>query len=281
MNISAADAARFRPFSQRFDWAAYSLGFALSGFFDGILLHQVLQWHHLLSGLRTGVFADLRVQVMADGLFHAGMYAIAVVGLWQLYRARSHLARPGANRRFIANFWIGFGVWHVLDALLSHWLIGIHRIRMDVAHPLPWDVAWLVLFGVVPLVIGLRLRRRGGSGTASGPGGNAIAMLVVALAFAAGALNAYPVRANASANTTAIVLRPGASAADLLAALDGTAARILWVDPQGAVWVIAAADPPSRLTLYRHGAMYVSGTFSPAGCSAWLRPGGRSSDQPL
>src|SRR5690606_22595817 len=104
------------------------------------------QWHHLLSGLRTGAFADLRVQVMADGLFHAGMYAIAVVGLWQLYRARSHLARPGANRRFIANFWIGFGVWHVLDALLSHWLIGIHRIRMDVAHPLPWDVAWLVLF---------------------------------------------------------------------------------------------------------------------------------------
>src|SRR5690606_18965301 len=25
------------------------LGFALGGFFDGILLHQILQWHHLLS----------------------------------------------------------------------------------------------------------------------------------------------------------------------------------------------------------------------------------------
>lgn len=29
-------------------WAAV-LGFALSGFFDGVLLHQILQWHHLLS----------------------------------------------------------------------------------------------------------------------------------------------------------------------------------------------------------------------------------------
>ncbi|HZF78582.1 MAG TPA: DUF2243 domain-containing protein, partial [Rubrivivax sp.] len=31
--------------------AAWMLGIAFSGFFDGILLHQVLQWHHLLSGL--------------------------------------------------------------------------------------------------------------------------------------------------------------------------------------------------------------------------------------
>jgi uncharacterized membrane protein len=29
------------------------LGFALGGFFDGILLHQILQWHHLLSS-RSG-----------------------------------------------------------------------------------------------------------------------------------------------------------------------------------------------------------------------------------
>jgi uncharacterized membrane protein len=32
-------------------WAA-ALGFALGGFFDGILLHQILQWHHLLSLVR-------------------------------------------------------------------------------------------------------------------------------------------------------------------------------------------------------------------------------------
>ena len=53
------------------------LGFALSGFFDGILLHQILQWHHLLSA--TG--GDLAFQVAADGWFHVGMYAIAVAGL--------------------------------------------------------------------------------------------------------------------------------------------------------------------------------------------------------
>lgn len=40
-----------RPFSGEFRWAGYMLGFGLGGFFDGILLHQLLQWHHLLSGL--------------------------------------------------------------------------------------------------------------------------------------------------------------------------------------------------------------------------------------
>jgi len=59
----------------------------------------------------------------------------------------------------------------VLDALLSHWLIGIHRIRMDVAYPLPCDVAWGILFGVAPLAIGLRLRRRDDRETALVPGG--------------------------------------------------------------------------------------------------------------
>jgi hypothetical protein len=34
-------------FSRAFIWSALALGFSIGGFFDGILLHQVLQWHHL------------------------------------------------------------------------------------------------------------------------------------------------------------------------------------------------------------------------------------------
>ncbi|TIN47498.1 MAG: DUF2243 domain-containing protein, partial [Mesorhizobium sp.] len=39
------------------------LGFALGGFFDGIVLHQILQWHHLLSGLADPAGSDLRFQI--------------------------------------------------------------------------------------------------------------------------------------------------------------------------------------------------------------------------
>jgi len=69
------------------------LGFALGGFFDGILLHQILQWHHLLSAIDPD---DARMQVTADGLFHALMYVLALAGLGQLWRIARHARVPTA-----------------------------------------------------------------------------------------------------------------------------------------------------------------------------------------
>src|SRR5215207_8294739 len=145
--------------------AAFWLGFALSGFFDGILLHQILQWHHLLSGVgrQGGIFADLRVQMLADGYFHLLMYVIAASGLWLLWRARASLNSEGSARVLLAWLLIGFGIWHFADAVASHWIAQIHRIRMDVENPLVWDVGWLVAFGVAPLAAGLILRARRGA----------------------------------------------------------------------------------------------------------------------
>src|SRR5690606_21137443 len=96
-------------------WGGYLLGFGMGGFFDGILLHQVLQWHHLLSAYQAGPLGDLRVQVMADGIFHVLMYVVAMAGLWGLYRARR--AGPPTRRRLLAAFLVGFGIWHVVDAV--------------------------------------------------------------------------------------------------------------------------------------------------------------------
>lgn len=129
------------------------LGFSLGGFFDGIVLHQVLQWHHLLSGVEA--LRDLRFQLLADGLFHALMYLLAAVGLALLWRGRAGLAMAGDPRRLLGWACLGFASWHVLDALLSHWLLGIHRIRMDVAQPLAWDLGWLAVFGLAPAALGL------------------------------------------------------------------------------------------------------------------------------
>jgi len=261
------------PFSRRFDRGAYLLGFGASGFFDGILLHQVLQWHHLLSALPRSGAGDLRFQVMADGWFHAVMYLIALAGSWLLLRARPELGAAGAVRRLFSGFWIGLGVWHVLDAVLSHWMTGIHRIRMDSPHPLAWDLAWVIVFGVLPLLAGWRMRRGNGPPAASsGIGGKGAAMLLVAANTAGAGFNLFPLRAPGP-DTVVVALRPGVPAAALLAALDGTEARILWADRSGGVWVLADAAAGTRFGLYRHGAMYVSATLAPAGCSAWVRDG--------
>ncbi|WP_376097658.1 DUF2243 domain-containing protein [Roseomonas sp. CCTCC AB2023176] len=68
------------------------IGFALGGFFDGILLHQVLQWHHFLSLVQGAALRQIGNQILADGLFHVAVYAIAAVGLVLLWRARGGFA---------------------------------------------------------------------------------------------------------------------------------------------------------------------------------------------
>src|SRR3712207_4869647 len=71
------------------------LGVGLGGFVDGIVLHQVLQWHHMLTSTdsdRIGLpfypadtVAGLRVNTFWDGLFHAVTWVAVVVGLGVLY----------------------------------------------------------------------------------------------------------------------------------------------------------------------------------------------------
>jgi uncharacterized membrane protein len=129
------------------------LGFGLGGFFDGIILHQVLQWHHLLSLWSED--GTLEWHVLWDGLFHVLMYGIVAVALWGLWRR-------GVPRglRFLAAFLLGYGVWNLVDLVVFHWLLEVHHIRVDAARPVLWDLGWFVAFGLVPLAVGWAMLRR-------------------------------------------------------------------------------------------------------------------------
>ena len=250
----------------RLDRAGYLLGFALGGFFDGILLHQILQWHHLLSALEGEAFRDIRVQILADGLFHMLMYVVAAAGLWLLWRARS--ASQSAGRRLVAAVLIGFGAWHLADALLAHWLTGIHRIRMDSANPLLWDLAWLALFGLVPLAVGFHLRRKVPPGGAQH--GTAAAALLALAVVGAGAAAARP---PAGIDQVMVYFGPGAGADRALQAAAALDARVVWSDRSGELWAFALADPRDAAAFYPHGAWFVGSTLFPAACLSFARAG--------
>jgi uncharacterized membrane protein len=56
--------------------AGILFGLGLGGFFDGIILHQVLQWHHMLTsaGFPADSVRNLEINVMWDGIFHMSTY---------------------------------------------------------------------------------------------------------------------------------------------------------------------------------------------------------------
>lgn len=259
-------ARRSKTLSAPFRWAGLLLGFALGGFFDGILLHQVLQWHHLFSAVQAAPLQDMRMQLLADGLFHVLMYAVALVGLYLLWKARHEYGQPRADRVLWANVLLGFGGWHILDSVVSHWLLGIHRIKMDSPDPMFWDLLWFGLFGVLFVVLGLVVRRRGGNGS---PGARSSATALTLAALAAGLTAAWP---PAPSDTLLVLFQPGTPATRAFAAFDVIDARVMWVDGSGELWAVKVPAVGRGRELYRHGAWLVSNSTVALGCFSWTRP---------
>jgi uncharacterized membrane protein len=238
------------------------LGFALGGFFDGILLHQILQWHHLLSLVR-GV-DTLREQVLWDGYFHALMYVVAAMGLWGLWRVRRQ-ADERWGRALAGALLVGFGLWHITDSILSHWLLGIHRIKPDSPDPLTWDLVWFTIFGLLPSFAGWMIVRRPRHGTGR-PGAS---LMVMAAGLLTTGLAVWSLQPSQDQQFTTIVFAPWVRPAEAINAVVANDGRLLWTDQDLAVMVVDV-PPENRLQFYGQGALLISGSGLPNGCFNWL-----------
>lgn len=57
------------------------LGFGMGGFLDGILLHQILQWHQMISNILPPVdVVSKSVNMFWDGIFHAFTWIMTGIG---------------------------------------------------------------------------------------------------------------------------------------------------------------------------------------------------------
>ena len=258
MNAVRQSDASAIPHLRSLAWAGFLLGFALSGFFDGILLHQVLQWHHLLSLVPGEPYRDIKVQILADGLFHVLMYVVAAIGLWKLWKVRA--AVPSGDRILLASAAFGFGIWNVIDATLFHWVLELHHIRLD-TNPLLWDLLWFVVFGLAFVALAWWLWR--GTDTL---GGTAGARALVLAVLVGGPVAALPPQ---DVDTVMVFFKPGTTPAQVFAGIDAVDGRILWAAPKGDVWALDVRDQAKTALLYRHGAYLVSNSRLAIGCVAW------------
>lgn len=96
-------------------------GLGLGGLFDGIVLHQVLQWHHMVSSwYPPTTLENLRLNTLWDGIFHSTTYVFVVLALYAFWKA--------AHRRHI--YWSGKLMW---GALLLGW--GLFNVVEGPARP--------------------------------------------------------------------------------------------------------------------------------------------------
>jgi len=138
-------------------------GLGLGGFVDGIVLHQILQWHHMVSHVErypVTTVAGLEVNTLADGFFHLVTWICVLLGSMTTISAwRQGRLAPSWSFHF-GLVLFGWGVFNVVEGLIDHQILGVHHVRDDLGAPLSWDVGFLAL-GALQIVLGWALHKRG------------------------------------------------------------------------------------------------------------------------
>jgi uncharacterized membrane protein len=146
----------------------FLFGVGLGGFVDGIVLHQIMQWHHMISDTSEGptnTVAGLEANTLADGVFHLFAWLIVLVALYLAVRTKRADATAVMPSWGVVTGWllVGWATFNLVEGIVDHHLLTVHHVRDDVAEPLGWDLAFLAV-SVVLLIIGLALVRRGQTG---------------------------------------------------------------------------------------------------------------------
>ncbi|PWE10531.1 DUF2243 domain-containing protein [Streptomyces sp. BSE7F] len=131
------------------------LGVGLGGFVDGILLHQLLQWHHMLTSTNhdhIGVkyynpktVSGLEMNTVWDGIFHTVCWIAVLLGLAILYARVTHNRRRVWTSRVLWGWvLVGWGLFNLVEGVLDHHILGIHHVYAGEGQAW-WDIGFLVL----------------------------------------------------------------------------------------------------------------------------------------
>jgi uncharacterized membrane protein len=140
--------------------AGIVLGVGLGGFVDGIVLHQMLQWHHMLTSAAypATTLENLEVNTLWDGLFHGATWIATAIGLALLWRASRTPGVLWSTRAFVGSLAAGWGLFNLVEGSIDHHILGIHHVRENVPNVLLWDLGFLAV-GAILVVIGWSLIR--------------------------------------------------------------------------------------------------------------------------
>jgi uncharacterized membrane protein len=146
---------------------ALGFGFGLGGLADGIVLHQVLQWHNFVSAwVPRDSQEALETNLFWDGVFHLSTTIVLVIAVVLLWRGWERRGRATGNLAALGGLTlIGWGAFHVVDQLVFHELLNVHNIREDVDDLALYNWGFLAI-GLLLAAIGWwLLRSRGRIGT--------------------------------------------------------------------------------------------------------------------
>lgn len=135
------------------------IGIGLGGFLDGILLHQILQWHHTVSAVAPPTdVAAMRYNMLWDGLFHAATWLVTLVGVVLLFRAGRRDDVVWSGRIFAGSMVFGWGLFNFVEGIVAHLVLRVHHVHPG-AHQLAWDIGFVAIAGIGLMAAGYLVGR--------------------------------------------------------------------------------------------------------------------------
>ena len=147
----------------RFRAPGLLLGVGLGGFVDGIVLHQSLQWHHMLSSEGNSpstTVTGLETNTLWDGLFHAATWVAVAVGITILWKRTTARRGTMSGRALLGWMLIGWGLFNLVEGVVDHHILTIHHVR-ESNDQTAWDLAFLAIGALLGLA-GWALTRSAG-----------------------------------------------------------------------------------------------------------------------
>lgn len=134
--------------------SGFLFGLGLVAFFDEVVFHQLLHWHHFYDKSTTNV------GLISDGLFHAFSWFATICSLFMF----AHLKRIKSLyfRRWLGGVLVGVGLFQLYDGTVQHKVMKLHQIRYNV-NLLPYDLTWnitAIILTLVGLTLLIKTRKR-------------------------------------------------------------------------------------------------------------------------
>jgi uncharacterized membrane protein len=144
--------------------AGICLGIGLGGFFDGIVLHQILQWHHMLSNIKPLTNrSNIDLNVLADGFFHVFDFFMTLVGIVLLWQAARRDDVAWCSKTFFGSIAIGVGLFDLIEGIIDHQILAVHHVKPG-PNEFAWDMGFLAL-GAFLILLGHFISQSAGKST--------------------------------------------------------------------------------------------------------------------
>jgi uncharacterized membrane protein len=137
--------------------AAVVLGIGVGGFIDGIFLHQILQWHEMLTNKIPGnTVLNKSVNMFWDGIFHLFTLITTIIGIILLWKVskRDDLNKSGGL--LTGGMLLGWGLFNIIEGVIDHHILKLHNVREITNSQVLWNYGFLAV-SVCLIILGIMI----------------------------------------------------------------------------------------------------------------------------